>query len=120
MKKKSANKKPSRKPKHKKMLVMFWLKSSRGTDTRWPFECPVGTSRAKIKEALGEWVERIIRDRPAIDSCTYGVRSLRRYTRQQLLRMWNRHCKIYDRVKERRDELSAMLLKPQDMSRLME
>lgn len=119
MKKKPAAKQQAQRRPAKTKLVMFWLKSSRGTDTRWPFVCPVGTSTRKIKEALEEWVARILRERPAIDSATYGFRSIRQYTRPQLLAMWKKHCKVYDRIADRRKELSAMLLTPQKIDDLV-
>lgn len=93
--------------KHK--YVLFWLRSSRGTDEMTVREYTRPVTKEQIKDDLEEWCSRHAAWQVSESYCTYGFKFVKAETRAILLKRWTKLCASRERIDRRWRELRAKL-----------
>lgn len=89
--------------------ILFWIRSSRGTDEVTVREYRAKVSKEQIKADLEEWCSRFGAWHVSENMVSYGYKTVRAETRDILLKRWNRLCKQKNALEKRWKELRAKL-----------
>ena len=101
-----------KKQKHK--YVLFWIKSSRGTDEMSVQKYPASITEEEIKDDLENWCANF--GAWTQSHVNYGFKFVKNETRPVLLARWERLCKQKNDLEKRWKELRARL-NPLDWTR---
>jgi hypothetical protein len=93
----------------KPMFVYFWLKSSRGTDVRLVYQFKTRKTDDEIRDHLEEWASRHPAWNHGENALEYGWREVKMPPRSTLLARFKAAGEAYQKAKEHRDTLAAML-----------
>ena len=97
------------KPKKKsRQTVLFWIKSSRGTDRKAIFELPASYSKEDIESRLHEWCSCFGAWTASGNVVHYGYRSIRVPNRKDLKKQWDLCGKKKSQIEEKWSTLAAM------------
>lgn len=93
----------------KRHHVLFWMKSSRGTDIKTVRAFKGKPSDDEIKDHLESWANRQSAMQHSDNYVRYGYRRITVPPRRELLQRWDRVCKRFSKAKAGRDTVAAML-----------
>ena len=88
--------------------VLFWIKSSRGTDGKAIFEIPANWGKKDIRSALEKWCSGFGAWDHGDNAISYGWRSIKVLDKKELNRKYDLVCKSKDRITEKWKILAAM------------
>lgn len=92
-----------------KKYVMFWITSSRGTDSQKLVELPAGINKDDIKDLLEQWCSTFGAWDSSANFISYGFRSVKLPSRRELLKKWDKVCKERQRILKQHDAIGQML-----------
>ena len=93
----------------KKVYYLFWIRSSKGTDSKVVYAFKPGTSRADIKDFLENWCSTFTAWHVSDNYVSYGFRKVQIPPRRELLKQYDKVCKSKEKIKNRWSTLAAML-----------
>lgn len=88
--------------------VLFWIKSSRGTDQKAVFEIPFDWSKDDIKSALERWCSGFGAWTHGENVVNYGYKSIKVLNGRELEKKYDLVCKSKARIIEKWKVLAAM------------
>lgn len=95
--------------KQNKRHVLFWIKSSRGTDAKAIFEIPNNWTKENIKSALEKWCSGFGAWTHGENAINYGWKSIRITRKKELEKKYALACKRRANAIEKWQILAAML-----------
>lgn len=98
-----------RKNRRNKRHVLFWIKSSRGTDAKAIFEIPNNWTKEDIKSALAKWCSRFGAWTHGENAIYYGWKPIRVLRKKELEKKYDIACKRRAMAIEKWQILAAML-----------
>ena len=96
------------KEKKKARCVLFWIKSSRGTDDKVIFEIPSDWNEEDVKSALERWCSGFGAWTNSENVVRYGSRPINVFDKKELKRRYDLVCKSRARINEKWKILAAM------------
>lgn len=92
-----------------KTYVLFWIKSSKGTDDKKVLACPSKPQKAWIEGKLESWCRAHSCWAVGENTISYGWRTIKMPQRRELMKMYNRASERKRKADERWRTLAAML-----------
>lgn len=92
-----------------KTYVLFWIKSSRGTDKKRVLAFPSKPSKDVIEDRLERWCATFPAWTHGDNMVSYGYRTIKMPPRRDLMKMYNRAAERKRKADERWSVLAEML-----------
>jgi hypothetical protein len=92
-----------------KTYILFWLKSSRGTDKKRVIAFPSKPSEDTIKDKLEQWCSSFPAWSHGDNMLNYGYKVVKMPPRRELVKRYNRACERKQKADEQWAILAAML-----------
>ena len=89
--------------------VVFWIKSSRGTDSRQAFLIPSDMSKGDTKERLESWCSGFGAWEASENAISYGHKEYPFTNRKTLLKRYHEVCKRKNKIVDEWKTLAALL-----------
>jgi len=88
--------------------VLFWIKSSKGTDGKAIFKIPNNWDKEDIKAALENWCSKFGAWTHGENVIHYGYKVIKVFNKNELKKKWKLVCERREKINEEYKILSAM------------
>lgn len=85
----------------KKRIILFWIKSNRGTDSKAVFSIPNDWKKEHIHDALERWCSGFGAWTHGDNIVRYGYKQIKVPPRRELLKAWDKLCAKKFRLDDR-------------------
>jgi hypothetical protein len=92
----------------KKLFVLFWIKSNRGTNSKTIFEIPLKWKKDEIEDALKQWCSSFGAWTHSDNVVRYGYKTIKIPPRRELSKAWHNLCDKKHKMEERWSTMREM------------